>query len=391
MTSSQAPSSISVLGSTGSIGTQALDIISRMGQGASLRWITCNTRWMDLAEQVRRLRPYGVAIRDEQARVAFIREVPEFTGPVLCGEEGICQAAADAENDVVLSAMVGFSGVVPTMAAIRAGHVIGLANKESLVSAGSILMPAVAEHRATLLAVDSEHSAIAQCIIGEQPADVEKLIITASGGPFRRLEREALAGVTPEQALKHPNWTMGAKITIDSATLMNKGFEVIEARWLFDLPGDKIDVVIHPQSIIHSMVQFIDGSVKAQMGVPTMLVPIQYALSYPRRWPLDVARMDLAAMGSLTFEAPDPERFPCLKIAYDVLDAGGSSGAIVNAANEVAVSAFLDHKLAFTDIPNVIRFTLDHMEHNDDPSLADIIAIDAEARRVAREFPSLQV
>lgn len=385
-----AASSITVLGSTGSIGTQALDIIERMGQGARLRWITCNTRWMDMAEQVRRYRPYGVAIRDEEARAAFIREVPEFAGPVLCGEEGICQAAADTENDIVLSAMVGFSGVVPTMAAIRAGHVIGLANKESLVSAGSILMPAVAEYGAKLLAVDSEHSAIAQCIIGEHADDVEKLIITASGGPFRRFEREALVGVTPEQALKHPNWTMGAKITIDSATLMNKGFEVIEARWLFDLSGDRIDVVIHPQSIIHSMVQFIDGSVKAQMGVPTMLVPIQYALSYPRRWPLDIARMDLAAMGSLTFEAPDTERFPCLQIAYEVLEAGGSSGAVVNAANEVAVSAFLDHKLAFTDVPNVIRFTIDHMEHINDPSLADIIAIDAEARRVAREFPSLQ-
>ncbi len=385
-----ASSKITVLGSTGSIGTQALDIIERMGQGASLRWITCNTRWMDMAQQVRRYRPYGVAIRDEEARAAFVREVPEFTGPVLCGEEGICQAAADSENTIVLSAMVGFSGVVPTMAAIRAGHVIGLANKESLVSAGSILMPAVAEYGATLLAVDSEHSAIAQCIIGEHGDDVERLIITASGGPFRRLESDALTGVTPEQALKHPNWTMGAKITIDSATLMNKGFEVIEARWLFGLSGNRIDVVIHPQSIIHSMVQFVDGSVKAQMGIPTMLVPIQYALSYPRRWPLDIGRMDLAAIGSLTFESPDLERFPCLQIAYDVLEVGGSSGAIVNAANEVAVSAFLDHKLAFTDIPNVIRFTRDHMEHTIDPSLADIIAIDAEARRVAREFPSLQ-
>ncbi len=385
-----APAKITILGSTGSIGTQALDVVGRMGQEARLRWITCNTRWMDMAEQVRRYRPYGVAIRDEEARAAFIREVPEFTGPVLCGEEGICQAAADAENTFVLSAMVGFSGVVPTMAAIRAGHVIGLANKESLVSAGSILMPAVAEHGATLLAVDSEHSAIAQCIIGEHVDDVEKLIITASGGPFRGMTSEQLLSVTPEQALKHPNWSMGAKITIDSASLMNKGFEVIEARWLFDLPGDKIDVVIHPQSIIHSMVQFIDGSVKAQMGIPTMLVPIQYALSYPRRLPLDIPRMDLAAIGSLTFEAPDRERFPCLQIAYEVLEAGGSSGAIVNAANEVAVSAFLDHKLAFTDIPNVIRFTRDHMEHTNDPSLADISAIDAEARRVAREFSSLQ-
>jgi 1-deoxy-D-xylulose-5-phosphate reductoisomerase len=384
-----APSSITVLGSTGSIGTQALEIIERMGQGANLRWITCNTRWTDMLAQVRRYRPYGVAIRDEKACGAFRQAMPEFAGPILSGEEGICQAAADSQNDVVLSAMVGFSGVVPTMAAIEAGHTIGLANKESLVSAGSVLMPAVARHGATLLAVDSEHSAIAQCLIGEHGDDVEKLIITASGGPFRRLDKDELPKVTPQQALKHPNWTMGAKITIDSATLMNKGFEVIEARWLFDLPGQKIDVVVHPQSIIHSMVQFVDGSVKAQMGVPTMLVPIQYALSYPRRWPLDIPRIDLAAIGSLTFEVPDLERFPCLAIAYESLAAGGSSGTIVNAANEVAVAAFLEQRLRFTDIPSVIRHTLEHMEHLDHPSLPDIIAIDAEARRIAGEFPSL--
>lgn len=384
-----APSSITVLGSTGSIGTQALDIVARLGGSAQLRWITCNTRWQDIAEQAKRHRPYGVAIRDESAYAAFRTAMPDFAGRVLCGEEGICEAAADAGNDIVLSAMVGFSGVVPTMAAIKAGRVIGLANKESLVSAGSILMPAAQSYGATLLAVDSEHSAIAQCIIGEHRNDVDRLIITASGGPFRTFDSDKLAHVTPEQALKHPNWSMGAKITIDSATLMNKGFEVIEARWLFDLAGDRIEVVVHPQSIIHSMVQFIDGSVKAQMGVPTMLVPIQYALSYPRRWPLDVPRMDLASMGSLTFETPDLKKFPCLQIAYDALAAGGSAGAIVNAANEVAVGAFLSHQLRFTDIPNVIRHTLDHMEHHDDPSLADIIAIDAQARRVAKSFPSL--
>lgn len=384
-----APSQITVLGSTGSIGTQALDIVGRLGGSAQLRWLTCNTRWQEMVEQVRMHQPHGVAIRDEKSCEAFRAAMPEFTGRILCGEEGICEAAADPENDIVLSAMVGFSGVVPTMAAIKAGHVIGLANKESLVSAGCLLMPAVAQYGATLLAVDSEHSAIAQCIIGEHAGDVEKLIITASGGPFRTYGADQLHSVTPEQALKHPNWSMGAKITIDSATLMNKGFEVIEARWLFDLPGSRIDVVVHPQSIVHSMVQFTDGSVKAQMGVPTMLVPIQYALSYPRRWPLDIPRMDLAAIGSLTFEAPDRHRFPCLQIAYDVLDAGGSSGAIVNAANEVAVEAFLGRRLAFTDIPRVISTTLEHMEHVAHPSLSDIIAIDAEARRIAREFSSL--
>jgi 1-deoxy-D-xylulose-5-phosphate reductoisomerase len=377
---------ITVLGSTGSIGTQALDILERSGRGQALRWITCNTRWQDLAQQVDKHAPYGVAIRDEQAWRSFKEARPDFAGPVLCGDEGICEAAADPDNGVVLSAMVGFSGVLPTMAAIKAGHTIGLANKESLVSAGSVLIPAVDHYGATLLAVDSEHSAILQCIVGEHRDDVEKIIITASGGPFRNHTAEQLQHVTAAQALKHPNWDMGAKITIDSATLMNKGFEVIEAYWLFGLRPDQIDVVVHPQSIIHSMVQFIDGSVKAQMGVPTMLVPIQYALTYPRRAQLDIPRMDLAAMGQLTFEAPDTQRFPCLEIAYEVMRRGGSSGAVVNAANEIAVAAFLEGRLRFLDIPATIEHTLGHMEHATHPSLDDIVQIDIRSRALAREF-----
>lgn len=377
---------ITVLGSTGSIGTQALDILERSGRGHALRWITCNTRWQDLAQQVDKHAPYGVAIRDEQAWRSFKEARPDFAGPVLCGDEGICEAAADPDNGVVLSAMVGFSGVLPTMAAIKAGHTIGLANKESLVSAGSVLMPAVDHCGATLLAVDSEHSAILQCIVGEHRDDVEKIIITASGGPFRNHTAEQLQHVTAAQALKHPNWDMGAKITIDSATLMNKGFEVIEAYWLFGLRPDQIDVVVHPQSIIHSMVQFIDGSVKAQMGVPTMLVPIQYALTYPRRAQLDIPRMDLAAMGQLTFEAPDTQRFPCLEIAYEVMRRGGSSGAVVNAANEIAVAAFLEGRLRFLDIPATIEHALGHMEHATHPSLDDIVQIDIRSRALAREF-----
>lgn len=380
------PASITVLGSTGSIGTQALDILERSGKGHTLRWITCNTRWQDLAEQVRRISPHGVAIRDEQAWKAFKDAMPEFTGPVLCGDEGICEAAADEANSVVLSAMVGFSGVLPTMAAIKAGHTIGLANKESLVSAGSILMPAVDTYGATLLAVDSEHSAILQCVVGEHRDDLEKVIITASGGPFRTHSREQLQHVTAAQALKHPNWDMGAKITIDSATLMNKGFEVIEAFWLFGLRPDQIDVVVHPQSIIHSMVQFIDGSVKAQMGVPTMLVPIQYALTYPRRYQLDIPRMDLASMGQLTFEAPDTERFPCLAIAYEVMRREGTSGAAVNAANEIAVAAFLQGRLRFLDIPATIEHVLGHMEHVSHPSLDDIVRVDEASRSMALDF-----
>lgn len=388
MTQHEHQRTVTILGSTGSIGSQALDILSRTPNDVRLRWITCNTRWQELVEQVRRHAPYGVALREESAWKAFREACPEFHGPVLCGDEGICEAAADAENDVVLSAMVGFSGVLPTMAAIRAGHIIGLANKESLVSAGSVLVPALAPHGATLVAVDSEHSAILQCVVGERPSDVARLVITASGGPFRTFTAEAMRDVTPAMALRHPNWSMGAKITIDSATLMNKGFEVIEARWLFDMSADEIDVVVHPQSIIHSMVEFVDGSVKAQLGLPTMLLPIHYALTYPHRAPLDIPRMDLAKIGQLTFEAPDLERFPCLQMAYDAMRAGGSAGAVLNAANEVAVAAFLEERIGFLDIPRTISHTMEHMEHHDHPSLDQIVAIDEEARNVARAFTS---
>jgi len=373
---------ISVLGSTGSIGTQTLDVLSRLGPQYRLRWITCNTRWQELLEQVERHRPYGVAIRDAHAWAAF-REASSFSGPILCGEEGLSEAAADPENDVVMSAMVGFSGVVPTMHAIRAGHQVGLANKETLVSAGQIMLPAVEQYGATLLAVDSEHSAILQCMVGERTADIARFIITASGGPFRTTPAAELERVTAAQALKHPNWSMGAKITIDSATLMNKGFEVMEARWLFDLEPDRIDVIVHPQSIIHSMVEFIDGSVKAQMGVPTMLVPIQYALTFPHRAALDVPRMDLAALGQLTFEPADLDRFPCLRLAYEALREGGSAGCVLNAANEVAVQAFLEGKILFTRIPTIIEETLSHMEHLSHPSLDAIVQLDTDVRKYA--------
>lgn len=378
---------ITILGSTGSIGTQTLQVLAGLGEQFRVRWLTCNTRWEDLAQQVRAVQPFGVAIRDEVACAAF-REHSGFTGVILSGEEGLCTAAADPENDVVMSAMVGFSGVVPTMAAIRAGHIIGLANKETLVSAGHVMVPAARASGATLLAVDSEHSAIAQCLVGEQASSISRLVITASGGPFRATPADELVHMTAAQALRHPNWTMGAKITIDSATLMNKGFEVMEARWLFDLPASRIDVVVHPQSIIHSMVEFVDGSVKAQMGIPTMLVPIQYALTYPERQPLDQPRMDLVALGSLTFEHPDRERFPCLQLAYDALEAGGSAGCVLNAANEVAVYAFLEGRIRFTAIPEVIQRTLHKMEHVADPSLSVIVDIDQEARSVATEHLS---
>ncbi len=373
---------ISILGSTGSIGTQTLDILSRLGDDYRLRWITCNTKWEDLATQVRTHKPYGVAIREEEAWKAFKQALPDFTGPVLCGEEGLIEAAGDPANDVVMSAMVGFSGVVPTLAAINAGKIVGLANKETLVSAGEIIKSAVNKHGATLIAVDSEHSAILQCVVGERTADIARFIITASGGPFRTTPMSDLEHVTSAQALKHPNWSMGSKITIDSATLMNKGFEVMEARWLFDLDADRIDVVVHPQSIIHSMVEFVDGSVKAQMGLPTMLVPIQYALTFPHRQRLDIPRMDLAAIGSLTFEPPDLTRFPCLELAYEALRLGGSAGCVVNAANEVAVQQFLNGTIRFTDIPKRIEFALAHIEHLPHPSLPDILHLDSITRHI---------
>lgn len=386
MTAPSAPRQVTVLGSTGSIGTQALSIIERHPSDVTLRWITCNTRWQDLVQQVQSYKPYGVAIRDEHAWRSFRKAMPDFAGPSTCGDQGICEAASDVRNDVVLSAMVGFSGVLPTMAAIKAGHIIGLANKESLVSAGAVIMPAVKQFAATLLAVDSEHSAIVQCLLGERPEDIDRLIITASGGPFRNHSAVELASVTREQALNHPNWEMGAKITIDSATLMNKGFEVIEARWLFDIPAERIDVVIHPQSIIHSMVQFVDGSVKAQMGIPSMHVPIQYALTYPYRKPLAGKRLDFASIGQLTFEAVDLDRFPCLRIAYNVLQTGGSAGAVLNAANEVAVAAFLAGSIRLVDIAAIIEYSLDNMEHVSHPSLDHIVAVDAETRRQATAY-----
>ena len=376
------PRTISVLGSTGSIGTQTLDVLDRLGPSYRLRWITCNTKWELLAEQTRTAKPYGVAIRDTEACAAFTAQ-SGFSGPILCGDAGLAEAAADSENDVVMSAMVGFSGVVPTLHAIRAGHIVALANKETLVSAGELMMSAVHKHGAQLIAVDSEHSAILQCLAGERTSDVSRLVITASGGPFRTTPAEQLQHMTAAQALKHPNWSMGSKITIDSATLMNKGFEVIEARWLFNLDADRIDVVVHPQSIIHSMVEFVDGSVKAQMGLPSMLGPIHYALTFPHREPLTIPALNLAELGELTFEPPDRSRFPCLQLAYDALVAGGSAGCVVNAANEVAVQAFLEGRITFTRIPTMISETLVHIEHVAHPSLDTILQIDAEARAFA--------
>jgi len=376
---------VSILGSTGSIGTQALEVLRDYHSDVRVAFLTTNSKVELLAEQVLLYNPIGVAIADEIAYKRF-KEISSFNGTILCGKEGICQAAAFSENDVVISALVGFSGVEPTLAAIEQGITVALANKETLVSAGSIICETARAKNVSLIAVDSEHSAILQCIVGEKEETIEKLIITASGGPFRLNSDEELLGVTPQQALRHPNWEMGAKITIDSATLMNKGFEVIEAKWLFNIDTSKIEVVVHPQSIIHSMVQFCDGSVKAQLGLPDMKLPIHYALTYPNRAPTNLQRLDITKYQSLTFEKPDLVRFPCLQIAFEALEKGGNATAIINAANEIAVQRFLQNEIRFTDIPILIEKTLSTMKHINNPSLNEIIESDIEARHISRSF-----
>ncbi|MFM8455142.1 MAG: 1-deoxy-D-xylulose-5-phosphate reductoisomerase, partial [Ignavibacteria bacterium] len=306
---------LTILGSTGSIGTQTLDIVRQFKDDFSINVLTANTRITALEDQIQEFNPKAVAISNESAWKEFKKNT-SFKGEILCGEEGVIAAASHPDNDIVMQALVGFSGVAPTLAAIEQGATIALANKETLVSAGSIVMKSAKDKQVPILAVDSEHSAILQCMAGEERSMIDKIILTASGGPFREFEKDAFATITREQALKHPNWVMGQKITIDSATLMNKGFEVIEARWLFDLKPEQIEVVIHPQSIIHSLVQFGDASIKAQLGTPDMRVPIIYALFHPERRHADLPTLDLLTAGNLSFFKPDTERFPCLQLAY---------------------------------------------------------------------------
>lgn len=374
---------LTILGSTGSIGTQTLDVVRSNPERYRVGYLTTNGRGELLAKQIAEFNPTGVVVFNPTV-AQQIREQFGLQVEVLQGEEGACEVASRPEVDIVVSALVGFAGVRPTIAAIKQGKRIALANKETLVAAGELITGLLKQHNAELIPVDSEHSAIYQCLVGESSAEVEQLILTASGGPFRELPADQFQAITPEQALRHPNWSMGPKITIDSATLMNKGLEVIEARWLFDVPPEKIGVVVHPQSIIHSMVQFVDGSVKAQLGLPDMRLPIQYALGWPKRIPNDYQRMNLPLLSSLTFAEPDFQRFPCLQLAFDVLRRGGTAPAILNAANEVAVSSFLDGKLSFTDIPRCIERALERAEIVDSPSLADLLAADARTREDVR-------
>lgn len=376
---------IAILGSTGSIGTQALQVIEEHADLFEAHVLTAGRNAELLVEQARRFLPQCVVIADE-ARYDYVREALADTDvQVYAGADALCQVVELPSVDMVLTALVGFSGLRPTLSAIQARKPIALANKETLVVAGELVTRLALEHHVPLLPVDSEHSAIFQSMMGEEAAP-EKIILTASGGPFRSFTLDQLSQVTPEQALRHPNWDMGAKITIDSATMMNKGFEVIEAKWLFGMEAKDIEVVVHPQSVIHSAVQYADGAVKAQLGVPDMRVPIQLALSYPRRLASSFPRLDFFSVGSLTFEQPDQERFRCLALAYEALRRGGNMPCVLNAANEVVNLAFRQGRCGFLQMAELIERTLETIPFRKDNTLEDYLACDAEARRVAASF-----
>jgi 1-deoxy-D-xylulose-5-phosphate reductoisomerase len=377
---------LTVLGATGSVGRRALELVAHFPEQFRVEGLAARGSNPDLvAELCRAHRPRVVALSDEDAVDALARALGHPRPEILGGARGLVAVARDLGSDVVLSAIVGGAGLLPTMAAIEAGKAVAVANKEPLVMAGSLMTAAARRHKAPLLPVDSEHSAIYQCLEGQQRGQVHRILLTASGGPFRRLPKAEMAAVTVEDALNHPTWKMGAKITVDSATLMNKGLEVIEARWLFDLPSDQVQVVVHPQSIIHSMVEYVDGSVIAQLGVADMGIPILYALNYPDRLPWPGERLDLTKTGPLTFEEPDVDRFPCLALARQALAAAGCAPAILNAANEVAVGAFLEGRIGYTQIAELIAATLDGMPARALDSIETCVAVDAETRRFVEE------
>ena len=380
---------ICILGSTGSIGTQALQVIEEHPDLYEAYVLTANRRADMLIEQAKKYQPAAVVIADE-SKYEQVRDALEHDPiQVYTGSDALCQVVQMDPIDIVLTALVGFSGLRPTISAIKAHKAIALANKETLVVAGELVTDLCLKERAPILPVDSEHSAIFQSLMGET-SPVEKIILTASGGPFRTFSKEQLSTVTPAMALKHPNWDMGAKITIDSASMMNKGFEIIEAKWLFDVAPEQIQVVVHPQSIIHSAVQFSDGAVKAQLGVPDMRVPIQLALSYPERLSSSFPRLDWWKMQELTFEKPDEEKFRCLHMAYEAIRQGGNAPCILNAANEVVNLAFRQERCSFLDMADIIEHCLTHVPHQESPSLDDYLAIDAETRRIAEEAVSLK-
>ncbi len=376
---------IAVLGSTGSIGTQALDVVSRHPDRFEAYALVANNQADRLLEQARRFKPEVVVIANESKYAGLKEALSDLPVKVWAGAEAIEQVVQDSEIDIVLTAMVGFSGLRPTISAIKARKTIALANKETLVIAGELITRLALENRTAVLPVDSEHSAIFQCLNGEGSNEIEKILLTASGGPFRNLSMSRLQQVTKEQALHHPNWNMGAKVTIDSSTLMNKGLEMIEARWLFDVDPSRIEVIVHPQSIIHSMVQFKDRSIMAQLSLPDMRMPIQYAFSYPERIPSDVKPVNFFELSTLTFEKPDTERFRNLSLAYKSIETGGNMPCIMNAANEIAVELFLQEKIGFLQMSDLIEQTLTKTVFIQNPSLEDYIQTDAEAREIALE------
>ena len=376
---------LAILGSTGSIGTQALDVVRAQPGRFRVEVLTAGRNADLLIKQALEFKPNAVAIADEAQGQKVRDALWEHDIKAYAGQDAIAQLVEMDGIDIVLTALVGFAGLRPTMNAIAAGKHIALANKETLVVAGEIVMAAARDQGVDILPVDSEHSAIFQCLAGEFHNPIEKLILTASGGPFRGRDRASLEGVTKEQALKHPNWDMGAKITIDSASLMNKGLEVIEARWLFDVKAADIEVVVHPQSIVHSCVQFEDGSIKAQLGLPDMKLPIQYALGYPKRLQNDFPRFSFADYANLTFEAPDKATFRNLQLAYDALGAGGSAPCVLNAANEVAVAAFLRDEVGFLEMSEVLEHALNSVSHVAKPDLEQLFELDRAAREAAQD------
>lgn len=376
---------IAVLGSTGSIGTQALDVIRANADTFSVYALTANNNADLLIQQAIEFQPEVVVIANEFHYQAVKEALSKFPIKVFAGIDAVAQVSEMQPIDTVLTAMVGYSGLKPTIHAIKAGKTIALANKETLVVAGEIIQSLANEYNTPILPVDSEHSAIFQCLTGEVNNEIEKIILTASGGPFRTTSIEDLAYVTSAQALKHPNWDMGAKITIDSASMMNKGFEVIEAKWLFGLKPEQIEVVVHPQSIIHSMVQFADGSIKAQLGLPDMKLPIQYAFTYPDRLKTNFERLDFLKFNQFTFEKPDVNRFKNLALAYYAMEKGGNMPCILNAANEIVVDAFLKNKIGFLQMSDIIENIMSSVTFTQKPTYEDYVATDMETRRTTLE------
>ena len=377
---------LAILGSTGSIGRQTLEVVDQYPDLFEAYLITANNQIELLIEQARKYRPEVVIIANKDYYTQLRDALADLPIKVYAGADAIAEAVTLQDIDIVVTAMVGYAGLLPTIRAIEAHKTIALANKETLVVAGELITQLAIQHRAPIIPVDSEHSAIFQCLVGEGNNPIEKIILTASGGPFRKHTQEELIKVTRADALRHPNWSMGNKITIDSATLMNKGFEMIEAKWLFGVEPDKIEIVVHPQSIIHSMVEFADGAVKAQLGTPDMKLPIRYALSYPDRLVSTDRKLSLADYATLTFEKPDMVRFPLLQYAFNAIAQGGNMPCIMNAANEIAVASFLSERIGFCQIAETVAYTMQHIDFTAQPSYDDYVATNSEARKCAAQY-----